>query len=110
MRPPRAGVESSFCPLAGRQQLAQMKSYTVRLSGLVSGKGTTLPLSRPAASFPGVYLDTAWSDAAKLGTRGRLPHNGSHLTSPACERRSIAPAEPTCADKSPLVDRQLGAA
>lgn len=74
MLPPRAGPESSSCPLAGRQQLAQMKSYTVRLSGLVSGKRTVLPLSRPAASFPGVYPNTAWSHAANLGTRGSLPH------------------------------------
>lgn len=105
-----AGLESSFCRWADRQQLAQMKSYTVRLSGLVPGKGTVLPLSRPTASFSGVYLDAAWSDAANLGTRRRLPHNGSHLTSLACERRSIVPGEPTCADKSPLGDRQLGTA
>lgn len=87
-----------------------MKSYSVRLSGLVSGKVTLLPLSRPAASSSGVCLDAAWSDAAKLGTRGSLPHNVSHLTTLACERRSIAPAEPTCADKSPSWIGSLGPA
>lgn len=85
-----------------------LKSYTVRLSGLVSGEGTALPLSRPAAIFSGVYLNGAWSDAARLGNRGSLPHNVSHLTTLACERRSIAPAEPTCQIRAPSTIGSLG--